>query len=72
MEKRNTRIEMSDSEVFLHLYYRAFTAVQMCVFVKFDIKPLGLGGESVVGVVGLGGVDGCLGVLEGERYVYKG
>lgn len=42
------------------------------MFVKFDIESLGLGGESVVGVFGLGGIDGFLGVLEGERYVYKG
>lgn len=70
-KKKGAELRCQTTEVFLILYYRVFTAVQMCVCQSLTVNfwVWVETAKCCMGAVGLDGINGCLGVLEGKRYV---
>ena len=71
-KKRRAELRCQTAEVFLLLYYRVLQLCRCVCLSGVDIEPLGLRVEKAkccTRVVGLGGIDGRLGVMEGEWYV---
>lgn len=67
-EEKGAELRCQTTEVFLVLYYRVFTAVQMCVCQTLTVKFWAQAEipECCMGAVWLGGIDGCLRAMEGK------
>lgn len=70
-KEKGAELRCQTTEVFLVLYYRVFTAVQMCVCQTLTVNFWAWveTDKCCMRAVGPGGIDGCLGVFEGKRYV---
>lgn len=70
-EEKGAELRCQTTEVFLILYYRVFTAVQMCVCQTLTVNFWAWveTDKCCMRAVGQGGIDCCLRALEGRRYV---